>query len=516
MSTETERPYRRQRPRPNRYRDPEDRPNRVKDSDERPNKLRDSEDRPSRHRTQQTTGTGDGEDISNEKRVRGRYRFRQRGGQYESTEYQNQPIRRRRPTTTESPYNHRSAETEPSIDQTGEGETFVETQKVRPTQEVEAETYNRYKEEEQTTSANEFAVATPNAEVTEEASVVSVTEAVDTTIHNAPENEVDFSTSQPLQEHSYEHQTVIVTTLPPTTTPTTTTTTEEPSTTKATKSRGRPMKYNTANRPRFSVKDYRQRLNQYTSTTPSTTTDFSRSSSEGPKIRFPSRLRTRPTTTTTTTTPSYPRDEEGNTEPIFRRKFKPKDPRHQASPATETENANVITENTVKAVNPRLRPFGRFRTTTETSETKVSIKSDLFNIARRRNSFNSRNKLRNKNATEDATTVNEIETTEPITTTHAQIDENQDEEISTKIHRKTTEPSSTSTESNTEAVSEDDYSQRVSELTSSFKNDDGYFKSLSTNSRRIPSHFTISTEDPILPIEAFFPNIKEKENKEGN
>nr|CAH7732108.1 unnamed protein product [Callosobruchus chinensis] len=491
LPTETERPYRRQRPRPNRYRDPEDRPsrlkdseerpNRVRDSEDRPNRVRDSEDRPSRHRTHQTTGEGD---ESTEKR-----------GQYESSEYQNQPVRKRvRPTTTESQY-HRPSEIEPSIEQNGESETFVGTQetftkKVRPTQEAEPEIYNRYKEEEEqpvrpyeTTSANEFAVATPSVEATEKPTLVPVTEAVITTFHSAPENEVDFSTTQPQPEQIFEHQTVIVTTLPPTTIPSTTSTTEETSTTKATKSRGRPMKYNTANRPRFSVKDYRQ--------------------------RFPGRLRTRPTATTTTTTPSYSRDEEGNTEPIFRRKFKPKDPRHQIS-STENPSANIITETSVKAVNPRLRPFGRFRTTTESSENKVSIKSDLFNIARRRNSFNSRNKLRNKNVTEDATTVNGIEATEPVTT-QSPADDNQDEEISTRIHRRTTEPSYIPTESNTEVVSEDDYSQRVSELTSSFKNE-GYFKSLSTNTRRIPSHFAISTEDPILPIEAFFPNIKEKEN----
>nr|CAI5827821.1 unnamed protein product [Callosobruchus analis] len=512
MPTETERPHRRQRPRPNRYRDPEDRPTRLKDSEERPNRIRDSEERPSRHRTQHTTGEGD---ESSEKRNRGRFRFRQRGGQYESSEYQSLPARKRvKPTTTESQYNHRPSEMEPSVEQNSEIESFVGTQetftkKVRPSEETEPEIYNRYKEEEETTSANEYAVATPTVEATEKPTVVPVTEVVITTLHNAPENEVDFSTTQPQPEQIFEHQTVIVTTLPPTTISSTTSTTAESSTTKATKSRGRPMKYNTANRPRFSVKDYRQRLNQYTSTTPSTTTDFVRTTSDGPKIRFPGRLRTRPTTTTTTTTPSSSRDEEGNTEPIFRRKFKPKDPRHQAS-TTENPNANIITETSVKAVNPRLRPFGRFRTTTEASESKVSIKTDLFNIARRRNSFNSRNKLRNKNVTEEATTANGLDATEPVTT-QSPVDENQDEEISTRIHRKPTEPSSISTESNTEVVSEDDYSQRVSELTSSFKNE-GYFKSVSTNTRRIPSHFAISTEDPILPIEAFFPNIKE--NKE--
>lgn len=53
-------------------------------------------------------------------------------------------------------------------------------------------------------------------------------------------------------------------------------------------------------------------------------------------------------------------------------------------------------------------------------------------------------------------------------------------------------------------------SQRVAELTIS-GND---FKSANIGplSRRIPNYFTISTDDPILPIQAFFPQIKTNEN----
>lgn len=58
-----------------------------------------------------------------------------------------------------------------------------------------------------------------------------------------------------------------------------------------------------------------------------------------------------------------------------------------------------------------------------------------------------------------------------------------------------------------------DYSQRVAELTIS-GNENYSFKSANIGplSRRIPNYFTISTDDPILPIQAFFPQIKTSEN----
>ncbi|KAG5682256.1 hypothetical protein PVAND_011620 [Polypedilum vanderplanki] len=58
-----------------------------------------------------------------------------------------------------------------------------------------------------------------------------------------------------------------------------------------------------------------------------------------------------------------------------------------------------------------------------------------------------------------------------------------------------------------------DYSQRVAELTIS-GNENSTFKSANIGllSRRIPNYFTISTDDPILPIMAFFPQIKTNEN----
>uniref|UniRef100_A0A182F6C2 Uncharacterized protein n=1 Tax=Anopheles albimanus TaxID=7167 RepID=A0A182F6C2_ANOAL len=57
-----------------------------------------------------------------------------------------------------------------------------------------------------------------------------------------------------------------------------------------------------------------------------------------------------------------------------------------------------------------------------------------------------------------------------------------------------------------------DYSKRVVELTLSgtASRDRGSFKSVNKGllSRKVPGYFTLATEDPILPIEAFFPQVK--------
>lgn len=69
-----------------------------------------------------------------------------------------------------------------------------------------------------------------------------------------------------------------------------------------------------------------------------------------------------------------------------------------------------------------------------------------------------------------------------------------------------TESSQIGDESNDLTGSSSDYSQRVAELTLS----NSEFKSVNTGllSRRVPGYFTLATEDPILPIEAFFPAVK--------
>lgn len=328
-------------------------------------------------------------------------------------------------------------------------------------------------------------------------------EDINTRFH-LPENEVDYTT-QPQD---------LTTTIP--------TTSEVPSTVRSTRLR-RPTKFDASNRPRFSVKEYRQRLQ--TSTTPSTTTRQPQENNNV-RLRFPNRLRTRPTTASS-------RIDEDITDEItttIRSRFSPKQPRHEQ---TTTENSPIITEKAIKAVNTRLRPFGRSKQPAETTTpaTKISIRPNLFS-ARRRTGYPSlkeriQQKLR-KNETQpeemkDGDDVAESATTELIlpTTTEETV-ENAEEVENTMEEEDTSNDISTEisvAESNvTEDVSKsDDYtlSQRVSDLTSSFKDYDkpGAFNAVAPTSRSIPNHFTLSTDDPILPIEAFFPGLNEKKER---
>lgn len=65
-----------------------------------------------------------------------------------------------------------------------------------------------------------------------------------------------------------------------------------------------------------------------------------------------------------------------------------------------------------------------------------------------------------------------------------------------------------------------DQSQRVADLTARFGNSD-HFQSVNTaagsvtSRRQIPGYFTLATEDPILPIEAFFPKMSNGNSLRG-
>lgn len=148
---------------------------------------------------------------------------------------------------------------------------------------------------------------------------------------------------------------------------------------------------------------YRQRLNQYSST--STETPPRSSSTDMPlRVRFP--IRRKPTTT-----PVYNQDESETTE---RTKFVPNNVRHRG---TTTEETTVITEKSVK-VNTRLRPFGRYRSTSTTSTTesianltpKISLKPNIYSSLRRPTPISLRSKIMSKyNRTNPVTTIQPIE-----------------------------------------------------------------------------------------------------------
>ncbi|CAG9820412.1 unnamed protein product [Phaedon cochleariae] len=585
QSAETERPRRRKRPRvPSRGR--YDGSTSVE-----------NEERPLRYRT--TTPTTEVDDSDEKKNTRSRYRYRQRGNK-ESIEMRNVHLRRRtRPptTTTEMPANHKTSDEDfySSMSEENSREPMRVSQEVfqnRYRQEFDEESATAsYERERQPVSvryklrddvvAETTSVADENdgngvviEEVTERVQMIEKTEdggstTTEATIVNInpPENEIDFPASSPPASRS-DDETDVQTTLATTTTTTTAAPTtaaaavEEPMTSRpGGKTRHRlPIKYN-ANRPRFSVKEYRQRLSQYTSTTttPSTTTDFVRTTSErlrGPsdvmllrrrnkiKInhstlylsyysetiistrslrRFPNRLRSRPTHPTHPTAPTIQTEDEPATEPILRRKFVPKEPRHGA-----TTEPNVIGEKHVKAVNTRMRPFGGNRATTAgnrvtasgnpvtASGSSVTVSGGEINgslYSRKRPTGTS---LRSKYFGRPEKNVTSVGDVAATTTEKEEVPEVDEEN---HVDRTTTEPIQSTTEpvqSTTEDLLQDDYSQRVSDLTSSFKTQyetPGLFNSVSPNSRRVPNYFTISTDDPILPIEAFFPNIKDRERR---
>lgn len=250
----------------------------------------------------------------------------------------------------------------------------------------------------------------------------------------------------------------------------------------------RPRLRNKYNRPKFSVKDYKSRL--------SSTTTTEKPVENTPKIRYPQRR-----------IPYTESDSETTTE---RKKFTPKDLRpKQNSEASENEREREYyvrpnirqrqttsseVESTTK-VSARIRNGNR-RTkpmdeTTEPLPTTVHVKRPL------------RKKIKDSEIGESVQDISVTETTiydpKDITSERTRSESAIMKIVDKKHH------------DHIEHLFE--HSKRVSDLTlaaSKDYNKPGMFKSVSSNSRRIPNYFTIATDDPILPIEAFFPQLNQK------
>lgn len=311
---------------------------------------------------------------------------------------------------------------------------------------------------------------------------------------------------------SSEEETTLATTTASTTTPITTTV--EPKTTTKSNRFRRPIHYKPP-RPKFSVKDYHQRLNQYISST------------ETPKlISETTRMRYR------TRRPLPKQEDQPETTETPRKRFIPKS--HRQPTASESKDEPV--ETSIKTINSRIRPFGKYRstTTTETTTTqKISIKPHIFNTLRRPPPISLKERIQSK--------YNRSNSTEKNVKSEENVEENETEVATTEILEAThnteipttskiiTTIITTTNEPDPEVIDDEDddvndmeifkndallQSQRVSDLTSSTQNQydtPGMFKSVSPNARKVPNYFALATEDPILPIEAFFPNInKEK------
>lgn len=249
----------------------------------------------------------------------------------------------------------------------------------------------------------------------------------------------------------------------------------------------RPRIKNKYNRPNFNVKDYRNRLSSTTSTTEKS------AESNAPKIRFPQRRL--PVSENETTTE--------------RKKFTPKDPRHKSNDELNDQKEKEIhsvrpnrnrqtveaIESTTQKISSRIRNGSRRPKPTEAEQTTVTSSpiTDRKRILRK--------KIKDSDRGES---VQDISVTETASGSDITSERTRSESAIMKIADK-------KHHDHIENLFE--HSKRVSDLTlaaSKDYNTPGMFKTVSTSSRRIPNYFTIATDDPILPIEAFFPQINQK------
>lgn len=255
-----------------------------------------------------------------------------------------------------------------------------------------------------------------------------------------------------------------------------------------------------SNRPKFSVKDYRNRLSS------TTTTDKPTSESVPIKFKFPQRR--------------VPLDKyNSDNETVERKKFTPKDPRHKSGNNGDEEG---VTE---KELHPTRQPTRqRHTSTTESGDGQAKISSRIRNGSRRpkpteeSTETSSPTTVHIKRPLRKKTKDSEIgESVQDLTVTETTVRYEGKDDITSERTR---------SESAIMKIAKDDkkhqtehlehafeHSKRVSDLTlaaSKDYNTPGMFKTVSPNSRRIPNYFTIATDDPILPIEAFFPQLNQK------
>ncbi|XP_045537428.1 uncharacterized protein LOC123721776 [Papilio machaon] len=271
-----------------------------------------------------------------------------------------------------------------------------------------------------------------------------------------------------------------------------TTTARPETTTRTVGKRLRPK--NKLDRPKFNVKDYRNRLSSTTSTTEKTVENT-------PRLRYAQRK--------VPYTENLSNDNDNATD---RKRFTPKDPRHRHN---RTEN-NEQLEREIHST----RQAGRQRQTTiESESTTQKISSRIRNGSRRprptedttetsSTSAYSRRPLRKK--IKDSETG---ESVQDISVTDASLSDVKSEITSERSRSESAIMKIADKKHQDHIEHLFEQSKRVSDLTLAASKDysnPGMFKTVSGSSRRIPNYFTIATDDPILPIEAFFPQLNQK------
>ncbi|CAB3251107.1 unnamed protein product [Arctia plantaginis] len=257
----------------------------------------------------------------------------------------------------------------------------------------------------------------------------------------------------------------------------------------------RPRLRNKFHRNRLNVKDYRNRLSSTSSTTEKPVENT-------PKVRFPQRR-----------VPYFDIESETTTE---RKRFTPKDPRHKIGNGTENnEQTSKTTEKEIHTI----RPSRQRQTTTDNTEmTTVKTSSRIRNGQRRprppeETTETSSSTTHGKRPLRKAVKDSEVaESVQDITITENGVNEKYD--ITSERARSESAIMKIADKKHLEPLENlFEHSKRVSDLTlaaSKDYNNTGLFKTVSSNSRRIPNYFTIATDDPILPIEAFFPQLNQK------
>ncbi|KAM3956714.1 uncharacterized protein ACR2FA_009368 [Aphomia sociella] len=262
----------------------------------------------------------------------------------------------------------------------------------------------------------------------------------------------------------------------------------------------RPRLKNRFNRPKFSIKDYRSRLNSTTSTT-------EKSLDATTKTRLPHRR-----------IPNH--DNYFNSEvetTTERKKFVPKDPRHKIINGTDN---NEETEKEIHSIRQPLRQKIISGDTTEAASHKIS--SRIRNGQRRPKPTEETTEAINPTTIHKRPLRKKIKDSDvgesvidSVTETTIHYDQKND--ITSERTRSESAIMKIADKKHQDHHLEHlfEHSKRVSDLTlaaSKDYNTPGMFKTVSSNSRRIPNYFTIATDDPILPIEAFFPQLNQKKD----
>ena len=333
-------------------------------------------------------------------------------------------------------------------------------------------------------------------------------------------SEINYPKNIESDERQTGTEEIITTSSSTTMVPTTISTTQITTTTHASIEPGNRLKTKYGNRPRFSIKDYREKLNRATSTTVNPY-EIEKTKSVRNETEFKFR-RTKPSTTTyQRTTTESPESSKTSSESKFQ-KYKPRigTSRYKTTAAPDANSTTTERTNTFKPNTNRYKPgtgkyYSRYRTSTappkdiddnpETTTTKVNIRpKGVFSAKRQPFPLKSKPTV---STIEESAKIDEQE----ISAYQDNIKTNENEVYPAVLTKKMDDSTTTTISSEEEEAhgKEDDKdttgleSLRVADLTSSSSNDfhhSSYFKSNKVASKRPLSKITLPTENRILPL----------------